>query len=69
MNRMITPEDLAKFSAHFDENPINAVAMDAVVKNGVNASAVNYEAARKYPHAFSIEIDAGKVCNQKQSGR
>ena len=69
MKKMITPEDLQNYAAAFDQNPANAIAMDAVVQNGVNASAVNYAAARKYLHAFSIEVDAGKAPNQKQSGR
>ena len=69
MDRAVSFEALSRFSADFDAVPQYTVAMNAVVQNGINASAVNYEAQRKYLHAFSVEVPAGDVCNQKRSGR
>lgn len=69
MQENITPENLRTFSKDFDQNPALQVAMNAVTKNGINASAVNPYAAAQYPHAYNIYIDAGEITNQKQSGR
>ncbi len=69
MNSFISNADLERFEQAFDANPANAVAMNAVTANGVNASAKNAAAQAKYPYSFNVEIEAGKVCNQKHSGR
>ncbi|MBQ6663682.1 MAG: C1 family peptidase [Firmicutes bacterium] len=69
MKPCICPEDLARFEAGFDADRANRVAMNAAVKNGLDAAAVNFEAPRTNLHAFSIEVEAGDVTNQKSSGR
>jgi len=69
MNKEITAQSLGEFSEKFAENPVNAVAQNAVCANGVVASALGADAARTNPFGFSIEVEAGKACNQKQSGR
>ena len=50
-------------------NRANAMAMNAVAANGVNASAKNYETERKTTFDFSISLEQGKITNQKKSGR
>ena len=54
MNKSISLEALHQFEQNFDANPANAIAMNAVVANGINASARNYETERKITHDFSI---------------
>lgn len=69
MNTNITMENLSQFEQVFDQNPVNAVAMNAVTANGINACAQNYQIPRKDVHEFSVSLKQGKVTNQKKSGR
>ena len=46
---MITNEQLQLFEQRLDENPANAIAMNAVVHKGVVKSAISYEAV-SYTH-------------------
>ena len=50
MNTNITMENLSQFEQAFDQNPVNAVAMNAVTANGINACAQNYQIPRKDVH-------------------
>ena len=69
MKEKITMKDLQKFEDAFKKDKANKVAMNAVTANGINAVAINPEAKTKNRFGFSIEIEAGKVGNQKKSGR
>ena len=69
MNTNISLENLNKFEQGFDTNPTNALAMNAVVSNGINAVATNYQTERRVTHEFSLSLKQGKVTNQKKSGR
>lgn len=69
MKESITFENLKFFADDFSAEKSNVIAMNAVAKNGINESAQGIYAGIKYPHSFSIEIDAGDVCNQRKSGR
>lgn len=53
----------------FHSSPINTVAMNTVMNNGVLKSAVNSYAARASRHTYSITLDQGSITNQKASGR
>lgn len=66
---MITEKLLEKFDRQLEENPAAAVAMNAVVQNGVVKSAISYEAFRQQRHEFSVNIKQGDITNQKASGR
>ena len=66
---MITKQQLAKFEQQFDQNPANAVAMNAAVQNGIVKSAISYEAFRRERHEFSVNLKQGEITNQKASGR
>lgn len=66
---MISMESLEGFEKKFDADRANALAMNAVVGNGVKASAKNYETERKVTFDFSISLEQGKITNQKKSGR
>lgn len=69
MEQVITKDLLEKYNQTFSENKVNKIAMNAVTANGIVNAAKNAEAAGKNQFGFSIEVDAGEVCNQKQSGR
>ncbi len=65
----ISPADQAKYEQDFAANAVNEVAMNAVVNNGLNASAKNWELAARRNNTFSISLKQGKVTSQKSSGR
>lgn len=69
MEQNLTFEQIDTFEKSFDAAPANRVAMNAAVKNGIKKAASNYEAPRLYQHAFSIDVEAGKVTDQMNSGR
>ena len=68
MEKAISFKDIKNFEKDFS-NSRNLLAQNAVVANGINAVAKNHMAKVNNPYAFSVEVDAGKVTNQKQSGR
>ncbi|MBQ4288800.1 MAG: C1 family peptidase, partial [Clostridia bacterium] len=68
MEKAISFNDIKNFEKDFN-NSRNLLAQNAVVANGINAVAKNHRAKVNNPYAFSVEVDAGKVTNQKQSGR
>lgn len=65
----VTRARLDAFEEDFDRAPVNAVAMNAVVNNGLVNAAKNYELARRSLHTFSVSLEQGKITSQKQSGR
>lgn len=65
----ITAGELARYEEAFDADRTNAVAMNAVVNNGLLNSAKNYDLARRSNHTFSLSLKQGEVTNQKHSGR
>jgi len=69
MREEILRKDLEKFKKAFDAEPVNRVARNAAAANGIVNAAKNTEAPKSNPFGFNVEVDAGKVCNQKQSGR
>ena len=69
MKKEISLKDIKKFDDNFNKNPGNIIAMNAVNENGIIASSKSFEAKRNNQFSFSVEVEAGKVCNQKQSGR
>ena len=69
MNKELDSNILAQLEADFDRDPVNRMAMNAVNKTGVKESIRDYELERRVRYSFSIEIEAGEITNQKQSGR
>ncbi len=65
----ISRDALARFQAQFREKPEHRVVMNAILKNGIGAVALDHEAANRMTHTFSHEIETGPITNQKQSGR
>ena len=69
MQSVITGEMLKGFEEKFEKDPVNRVAMNAAVKNGINASADNFLARRDTRHDFSVKVETGEITDQKSSGR
>ena len=69
MSQKITKEQLEAFDASFAAQRANRVAMNAVTNNGLLASAIRREAVEQDVHEYSISLEQGEICNQKQSGR
>ncbi|GAJ26781.1 aminopeptidase C [Liquorilactobacillus sucicola DSM 21376 = JCM 15457] len=69
MERDITMNDLASFRTELEDTPSAKVIARAVQKNGVNAASENYVAKRNLNRVFSLDLETGKVTNQKRSGR
>ncbi len=69
MKKTITVDELNAFEADFNSNPAYKIVERTVTKNGINASSVNEELTRQLKNTFSIDVEAGNVCNQRRSGR
>ncbi len=69
MERNITAENLLAFERRFDETPYSRVLQSAVARNGIHNATQDVENLRALPEHYSIDLEAGTVCNQKQSGR
>lgn len=70
--QIITQDELAKWSQDFQTATAQHVAQNAVMKNGIMASAENIDLIKKLSppnFAFSVDVDREAVANQKQSGR
>ena len=60
---------LEGFSKRYHEDPANVIRQNAVMKNGLSAAAENQQEERDNPMIFSIELESGKITDQKHSGR
>ena len=69
MSESITKELLEQFEKNCSADAACQVAKNAVVENGLKASAKNGEAQRTSRHSFSVNLKQGAITNQKQSGR
>lgn len=69
LSRTITPGMIEGYAAAFRSDPGRRTWMNAIRKNGVNAVAMNQDAAIAMPYTFSHEIRTGDITNQKSSGR
>lgn len=67
--RIIEASNLAEFAEDFKKRESSQLIANAVIKNGIDNTALNNEAVKKMHYDFSEEIDVGKVTNQKKSGR
>lgn len=69
MSKAISLDQIADYQADLAQQPASAVIRRAVTKNGIYSSAYDVQAEIDNTPVFSIELDTGKVANQKQSGR
>ncbi|RRG18310.1 aminopeptidase [Weissella viridescens] len=65
----ITQSETNKFREAFLANPAQRVGQRSVWKNGINNSAQNQSTFVENTPTFSIDLNTGKVANQKKSGR
>ncbi len=61
--------DLESFSKKYAENDKLRIAKRAIARNGIINSAVDPDEVNALQNTFSIDVDAGDITNQKQSGR
>ncbi|KRO04198.1 cysteine aminopeptidase [Levilactobacillus paucivorans] len=68
-NYPLTAAEIAALHADLQTQPAHDVIGRAVIKNGVLAAAEDPQAVTRLNRTFSVELDTGKVANQKHSGR
>lgn len=69
MKSTLEIKDLEKFSKNFAADKELNVAKRSVARNGIVNSAVDPDAVLALQNTFSVDVDAGDITNQKQSGR
>ncbi len=69
MKSTLEIKDLEKFSKNFAADKELNIAKRSVARNGIVNSAIDPDAALALQNTFSIDVDAGDITNQKQSGR
>ncbi|KRN02711.1 cysteine aminopeptidase [Levilactobacillus senmaizukei DSM 21775 = NBRC 103853] len=66
---VLNATEMADLHADLQNQPAHDVISRAVIKNGVLAASEDPQATVRLNRAFSVELDTGKVANQKHSGR
>ncbi|MDM8279021.1 C1 family peptidase [Ligilactobacillus aviarius] len=69
MSKAISQEQLQNFQADLDKHEGHEVNERAVTKNGILSVSADYRSEVAMDRIFSIDIDTGKVADQKRSGR
>lgn len=69
MSKEITNDLINDFENDFNSSKANKIAARAAQENGIFKASQNLQTKIDLDPTFSIEIDTGKVANQKQSGR
>lgn len=69
MTKEITTSEIAKFTKALSADKSAQIAANATQTNGIFKASENRQTKIDLDPTFSIEIDTGKVSNQKQSGR
>lgn len=69
MKKEITITELEKFQKRYDKNPANKLIENAITRSGIDSVCFNRETLIDNQDAFNIEVETGKVQNQKNSGR
>lgn len=69
MSREISEKNLHKYEADYQKFANNDVLMRAVASNGINATSEMISSKVAMNQVFSLELDSGKVADQKKSGR
>lgn len=69
MSKAISQEQLQNFQADLNKREDHEVNERAVTKNGILSVSADYRSEVAMDRVFSIDIDTGKVADQKRSGR
>ncbi len=62
-------KDVKTFQKHYQENAMNKVIENAIVQNGIQDVCYDFERKKENQNVFNIELEKGKIYDQKQSGR
>lgn len=65
----LTEQEIAAFTADFNQDDKNLLASRAARRNGLYDASFNDRVSARLNHVFSTELDVEKVCDQKHSGR
>ncbi|MEX0381302.1 C1 family peptidase [Leuconostoc sp. MS02] len=68
MSSEITQQQRANFKK-LAQSPLTTIARRATTKNGIHNASFNQDIVNANVPTFSIDLNTGKVANQKQSGR
>ncbi|CAM3097624.1 C1 family peptidase [Leuconostoc rapi] len=68
MSLEITQQQIAAFKKS-SQSPLTDIARRATMKNGIHDASFNQAVANNNTPIFAIDLNTGKVANQKQSGR
>ena len=69
MENTLDEKELSKFQKNYAKKKDYKLRERTVTKNGINASSINEEIQRSLKTVFSEDIEAGKITNQRHSGR
>lgn len=69
MEKELKLEEIKKYSKNYNKKKELKAKENAIRKNGISACSINQDEEKKFVNAFSINIDSGKITNQKRSGR
>ena len=69
MEKHISYEDASQFSASFEAEPRNRLALNAVAKSGIAAVALDRETVNRTTHTYSHLIETPEATDQKKTGR
>lgn len=69
MVKEITNDTIASFEKDFKDNKAMQIAANAAQENGIFKASQNTAVKTNLNPTFSVEIDTGKVADQKRSGR
>jgi len=62
-------QDLSCFATHFDQEPKNRLALNAVTQNGIGAVALDRKVVNASCHTYSHTIETPAVTHQQKTGR
>lgn len=65
----LTQADFDAMREQYAKSPRNRVLQRSVMRNGINNTARDNRVVENLNHVYSVQVDTGKVSNQKQSGR
>lgn len=69
MKQELEIRDLELFEKKVSQNKAYTIARRAVTQNGIYASAIDENVKKSLQNTFSVDVNAGDITNQRQSGR
>ena len=69
MDSNLTLDNVASFRKAYEKEKSSSTLTKAVTSCGLSKSLVDLSQLRRLPTVFSIDVDCGKVTNQRRSGR